>query len=184
MQQNLLFQCFLIAQHVSSDTPLTIRSSKTVIAASGFTYVCGCRQLNPLHTRTSFIYSCKLRAILQPRSVCQRYFFPSRFWLSYLFLHENTVRPLGSSRFYHTNKIRCTVNDILQTANPSVLAAQDVYRQPLNCWDRGVRIPLMSWKFVTFFCYTLCTKRPLRRANHSFKEVLLCVRVCLILCEL
>jgi hypothetical protein len=31
----------LIAQHVSSDTPLIIRSSKTVIAASGFTYVCG-----------------------------------------------------------------------------------------------------------------------------------------------
>jgi hypothetical protein len=35
----------LIAQHVSSDTPLIIRSSKTVIAISGFTYVCGCRQL-------------------------------------------------------------------------------------------------------------------------------------------
>ena len=44
----LLFQCFLIAQHVSSDTPLIIRSSKTVIAASGFTYVCGCRQLSLL----------------------------------------------------------------------------------------------------------------------------------------
>jgi len=29
---------FLIAQHVSSDTALIIRSSKTVIAASGFTY--------------------------------------------------------------------------------------------------------------------------------------------------
>jgi hypothetical protein len=27
----------LIAQYVSSDTPLIIRSSKTVIAASGFT---------------------------------------------------------------------------------------------------------------------------------------------------
>ena len=35
----------LIAQHVSSDIPLIIRSSKTVIAASGLTYVCGCRQL-------------------------------------------------------------------------------------------------------------------------------------------
>ena len=35
-----------IAQHVSSDTPLIIRSSKTVIAASGFTYVCGCRSLS------------------------------------------------------------------------------------------------------------------------------------------
>jgi hypothetical protein len=34
---NLLFQCFLIAQHVSSDTPLIIGSSKTVIASSGFT---------------------------------------------------------------------------------------------------------------------------------------------------
>jgi hypothetical protein len=42
---NLLFQCFLIAQHVSGDTPLTIRSSKIVIAASGFTYVFGCRPL-------------------------------------------------------------------------------------------------------------------------------------------
>jgi len=41
--KKLLFQCFLIARHVSSDTLLIIRSSKTVIAASGFTYVCGCR---------------------------------------------------------------------------------------------------------------------------------------------
>jgi hypothetical protein len=38
-QQNLLFQCFLIAQHVSGDIPPIIESSKTVIAASGFTYV-------------------------------------------------------------------------------------------------------------------------------------------------
>jgi hypothetical protein len=29
---------FLIAQHVSGDTPPIIRSSKTIIAASGFTY--------------------------------------------------------------------------------------------------------------------------------------------------
>ena len=43
MQCNLLFQCFLIAQHVSSDTPPIIRNSKTVIAAPGFTYVFGCR---------------------------------------------------------------------------------------------------------------------------------------------
>jgi len=35
----------LIAQHVSIDTPLIIRSSKTVTVASGFTYVCGCRSL-------------------------------------------------------------------------------------------------------------------------------------------
>ena len=41
---NLAFKG-LIPQHVSSDTPLIIRRSKTVIAASGFTYVCGCRQL-------------------------------------------------------------------------------------------------------------------------------------------
>jgi hypothetical protein len=40
--RNLLFQCFLIAQHVSSDTPLIIRSSKTVNAASGFTDIFGC----------------------------------------------------------------------------------------------------------------------------------------------
>jgi len=37
--QNLLFQCLLIAQHLSSDTPPIIKSSKTVITASGFTYV-------------------------------------------------------------------------------------------------------------------------------------------------
>jgi len=92
-------------------------------------------------------------------------------------VHENTFRPLGSSRFYHTNKIRRTAYDILQTANPIVLAAQDVYRRPLDCWDRGVRIPLMARMLITFVSYTLCTKRPLRRANHSFKEVLLCVRV-------
>jgi len=36
---------FLIAQHVSSDTSLIIRSSKTVFAVSGFTYVCGCLPL-------------------------------------------------------------------------------------------------------------------------------------------
>ena len=44
-----LFKCFVIAEHVSSDTPLIIRSSKTVVAASGFTYVCGCRQLSWLN---------------------------------------------------------------------------------------------------------------------------------------
>ena len=42
------FVVLLIAQHVSSDKPLIIRSSKTVIAASGFTYVCGCRPLSRL----------------------------------------------------------------------------------------------------------------------------------------
>ena len=35
----------LNAQHVSGDTPPIIRSSKIVIAASGFTYVFGCRPL-------------------------------------------------------------------------------------------------------------------------------------------
>jgi hypothetical protein len=35
-----------MAQHVSNDTPLIIKSSKTVIAASGFTHGCGCRQLS------------------------------------------------------------------------------------------------------------------------------------------
>jgi hypothetical protein len=38
-----LFQCFLIAQHVSGGTPPIIRNSKTIIAASGFTYVFDCR---------------------------------------------------------------------------------------------------------------------------------------------
>ena len=37
VQKNLLFQCLLIARHVSGDTPPIIRSSKTVTAASGFT---------------------------------------------------------------------------------------------------------------------------------------------------
>jgi len=36
---------FLIAQHVSGDTLPIMRSSKTVIAASGFTYVFSCRPL-------------------------------------------------------------------------------------------------------------------------------------------
>jgi hypothetical protein len=39
---NLAFKG-LNAQHVSSDTSLIIRSSKTVIAAFGFTSVCACR---------------------------------------------------------------------------------------------------------------------------------------------
>jgi hypothetical protein len=36
----------LIAQRVFSDTLLIIGSSKTVLAASGFTCICGCRQLS------------------------------------------------------------------------------------------------------------------------------------------
>jgi hypothetical protein len=42
----IYYSNLLNTQRVSSDTPLIIRSSKTVIAASGFTYVCGCRQLS------------------------------------------------------------------------------------------------------------------------------------------
>jgi hypothetical protein len=98
-------------------------------------------------------------------------------------LHENTFRPLGSSRFYHTNKIRCTAYDILQTASPSVLAAQDVYRRRLDCWDRrGSNSP--DGMDARHFCllYAVCTN--IRRDNHSFKEVLLCVRLCLILWDL
>ena len=34
-------------------TPLIIRSSKTVIAASGFTYVCGCQPLTAVYIKTS-----------------------------------------------------------------------------------------------------------------------------------
>jgi hypothetical protein len=41
----------LIAQRVSGDTPPIIWSSKTVIAASGFTYVFGCRLLQWLSHR-------------------------------------------------------------------------------------------------------------------------------------
>jgi len=52
MQQNLLFQCFLIAQHVSGDTPPIIRSSKPVITASGFTYIFGCQPLRWLSHRS------------------------------------------------------------------------------------------------------------------------------------
>jgi hypothetical protein len=36
----------IIAQHVPGDTPLIVRSSETVIATSGFTYVCGYWQLS------------------------------------------------------------------------------------------------------------------------------------------
>jgi len=35
----------LTVQHVLDDTPSIIRSSRTVILASGFTYVFGCRPL-------------------------------------------------------------------------------------------------------------------------------------------
>ena len=52
VQQNVLFQCFLIAQHVSGYTPPIIRSSKIVIAASGFTCVYGCRSLRWLSHRS------------------------------------------------------------------------------------------------------------------------------------
>jgi hypothetical protein len=41
----------LIAQHVLSDIPLSIRSSKTVIAFSGFTCGFGCLQLGWLSHR-------------------------------------------------------------------------------------------------------------------------------------
>jgi hypothetical protein len=43
MQPCSRIYCFLIAQHISGDTPPIIRSSKTVIAASGFTYGFGYR---------------------------------------------------------------------------------------------------------------------------------------------
>jgi hypothetical protein len=49
-------KCFKIAQRVSGDTPSIIRSSKTLIAASGFTNVYGCRSL-----RTATINVCKTR---------------------------------------------------------------------------------------------------------------------------
>jgi hypothetical protein len=42
-----------MAQHVSGDKPPIIRSSKTVIAASGFKYVFGCRLLRWLSHRSS-----------------------------------------------------------------------------------------------------------------------------------
>jgi len=42
----------LIAQHVFGDTLPIIRSSKTVIAVSGFTYVFGCRPLRWLSHRS------------------------------------------------------------------------------------------------------------------------------------
>jgi hypothetical protein len=41
-----------MAQHVSADTPPIIRSSKTVIAAFGFTYVFDCRPLRWLSHRS------------------------------------------------------------------------------------------------------------------------------------
>jgi hypothetical protein len=51
--QNLLFQCLLNAQLVSSETPLIIGSSTTVIAASGFIYVCGYQPLSRLSLDSS-----------------------------------------------------------------------------------------------------------------------------------
>ena len=54
---------FLIDQHVSGDTPPIIRSSKTVIAASGFTYVSGCQQLSWLSHRSECCPSQELEII-------------------------------------------------------------------------------------------------------------------------
>jgi len=51
--QNLLFQCFFIAQHVSGETAPIIRSSKTVIAASAFTKDFGCRPLRWLISQSA-----------------------------------------------------------------------------------------------------------------------------------
>jgi hypothetical protein len=58
------FHCLLIAQHVSSDTPLIIRSSKTLIAASGFTCVCGCRQLPATTNLCKCLQCCGSQCIL------------------------------------------------------------------------------------------------------------------------
>jgi hypothetical protein len=55
---------FLIVQHVLSDTPLIIKSSKTVFAAFGFTCVCGCRPLSvptELSQRPATTNVCKTR---------------------------------------------------------------------------------------------------------------------------
>jgi len=49
-----LFHCFLIAQHVLGDKPPISRSSKTVIAASGFTCVFGCQPLRWLSHRSGW----------------------------------------------------------------------------------------------------------------------------------
>jgi len=51
-QSHSKIKCFLIAQHVSGDTPPIIRSSKTLIAASSFTYVFSCRPLRWLSHRS------------------------------------------------------------------------------------------------------------------------------------
>jgi hypothetical protein len=62
----------LIAQHVSGDTPLITRSSKTVIAASGFTYVCGWRQLS-WHVFLQFMWLsvCKPRnSVFNVSNIC------------------------------------------------------------------------------------------------------------------
>jgi hypothetical protein len=56
----------LIAQQVSSDTRLITRSSKPAIAASGFTYVCGCRQLSKAEWELMFPLS--LDSGLQPET--------------------------------------------------------------------------------------------------------------------
>jgi hypothetical protein len=42
MCQNFIIPYLYEAQHVSGDTPLIIRSLKTALAASGFSYVEGC----------------------------------------------------------------------------------------------------------------------------------------------
>jgi hypothetical protein len=43
-----------------------------------------------------------------------------------------------------------------------------------------IRIPMTSWMFVSCVRGMLCMQRPQRGADHSYRGVIPCVRVCLI----
>jgi hypothetical protein len=46
-----------------------------------------------------------------------------------------------------------------------------------------VRIPLSAWMFVSSICLVLRKMQPLRRADHSYREVLQDVCVCVCVCN-
>ena len=61
-----------MAQHVTGDTPPITRSSKTVIAASSFTYVFGCRPLRWLSNRSGLRWwwaVCRPKHVEQLRNI-------------------------------------------------------------------------------------------------------------------
>ena len=62
----------------------------------------------------------------------------------------------------------------------------ELRRMSAAAWMLGSRVSnaLRPWLCVSRVCCVLCRKRPLRRPDYSFRGVLPCVCVCLIVCDL